>query len=86
MFDSTIHADISPYLGPCFQNASRISDNHEHCEHFKAAHVDDNHNYSRAQLISLKMFATAYLASQVITSLKQQGLFRAHGVCSGNLV
>jgi len=40
-------------------------------------------NYSRVQLVSLKKYATAFLPSLVITSLKQEGLLRIRGVRSG---
>lgn len=43
-------------------------------------------NYSRAYVVSLKKHATAFLPSQVITSLKQEGLLRTRGVRTGNLV
>ena len=91
--DLTICVDISPNLGPGFQSGSRISDNHEYCVRSDsirmAALVGDCNNklnYSRAHLVSLKKHATAFLPSQVITSLKQEGLLRTRGVRSGNLV
>ena len=40
-------------------------------------------NYSRVQLVSLKKYATSFLISLVITSLKQEGLLRNRGVRSG---
>ena len=82
MVDLTICVDVSPNPGPTFQNGLRISDNHETCVRpdliRMAARVGDCNNklnYSRAQLVSLKKYATALLPSQVITSLKQQVTF-----------
>ena len=40
-------------------------------------------NYSRVQPVSLKKYATSFLPSLVITSLKQEGLLRNRGVRSG---
>ena len=51
-----------------------------------ACHVGDYRNYSSALPLFLKRNATAHLLSQVIASLKQQGLFRTRGVPSGNLM
>ena len=93
MVDLTICVDVSPNPCPGFQNGSRISDNYESCVRpaliRMATHIGDCNNklnYSRAQLVSLKKYATAFLPSQVITSLKQEGLLRTRGMCSGNLV
>lgn len=37
-------------------------------------------NYSRVQLVSLKKYATSFLPSLVVTSLKQEGLLGNRGV------
>ena len=88
--DLTICVDISPNPGPGFQSGSRISDNHKYCVWSDsirmAALVGDCNNklnYSRAHLVSLKKHATAFLPSQAITSLKQEGLLRTRGVRRG---
>ena len=85
--DLTICVDISPNPGPGFQCGSRISDNHEYCVRSDLIRMaalvgacNKKLNYSRAHLVSLKKHATAFLPSQVITSLKQEGLLRTHGV------